>query len=165
MTCYSLVLSNNRINDLEYKSEKLREENLGIIELMKSNILEELNYMLKNTSTEDEFYKLLKKNNYKDFIDKIKNIYNVDSKSIELAYEDDFSNKQFIHYRIQIKSQIKNYKKYSYINLKIENPWFGRRKNSKKENNEVEVKDATKNKENLEEKIDGLITFYNYEEG
>ena len=32
ITCSALILSNNRISDLEYKNEKLKEENLGLIE-------------------------------------------------------------------------------------------------------------------------------------
>ena len=68
VTCSGLILSNNRISDLEYKSEKLKEENLGAIELIRSNIEEELNYIIKNTTKEDEFYNYLTKNNSSDFI-------------------------------------------------------------------------------------------------
>ena len=49
ITCSALILSNNRISDLEYKNEKLKEENLGLIELIKSNTLEEVSY-IKSTS-------------------------------------------------------------------------------------------------------------------
>ena len=73
VTCSGLILSNNRMIDLEYKSEKLKEENLGAIELIRSNIEEELNYIIKNTTKEDEFYNYLTKNNSSDFINKARN--------------------------------------------------------------------------------------------
>ena len=60
ITCSALILSNNRISDLEYKNEKLKEENLGLIELIKSNTLEEVSYIVENTKTEEAFYNYLK---------------------------------------------------------------------------------------------------------
>lgn len=49
ITCSRLILSNNRISELEYKTEKLKEENLGVIELIYSNMLKEVKYTVENT--------------------------------------------------------------------------------------------------------------------
>ena len=113
ITCSALILSNNRISDLEYKNEKLKEENLGLIELIKSNTLEEVSYIVENTKTEEAFYNYLKENNYKSFPNRIKNISGIDLKntSIEIAYNEKFSTKKFIHYKISVKSKIDNHEK------------------------------------------------------
>ena len=127
ITCSALILSNNRISDLEYKNEKLKEENLGLIELIKSNTLEEVSYIVENTKTEEAFYNYLKENNYKSFPNRIKNISGIDLKntSIEIAYNEKFSTKKFIHYKISVKSKIDNHEKYNFVKMKIQNPYFG----------------------------------------
>ena len=58
ITCSALILSNNKISNLEYKNEKLREQNLGLIELIKSNALIELKDIMYASKTEDEFYNI-----------------------------------------------------------------------------------------------------------
>lgn len=55
ITCSALILSNNKISNLEYKNEKLREQNLGLIELIKSNALIEVKDIMDESKTEDEF--------------------------------------------------------------------------------------------------------------
>ena len=157
ITCSALILSNNRISDLEYKNEKLKEENLGLIELIKSNTLEEVSYIVENTKTEEAFYNYLKENNYKSFPNRIKNISGIDLKntSIEIAYNEKFSTKKFIHYKISVKSKIDNHEKYNFVKMKIENPYFGI--------SEEEIS-PEKNNENVNINESDLITFYNYEE-
>ena len=122
VTCSGLILSNNRISDLEYKSEKLKEENLGAIELIRSNIEEELNYIIKNTTKEDEFYNYLTKNNSSDFINKAKYIQSTTLKntSIEMGFDQEYSSKEFLHYKILCKSKVDNYQRDVLIHLKIE---------------------------------------------
>ena len=157
ITCSALILSNNRISDLEYKNEKLKEENLGLIELIKSNTLEEVSYIVENTKTEEAFYNYLKENNYKSFPNRIKNISGIDLKntSIEIAYNEKFSTKKFIHYKISVKSKIDNHEKYNFVKMKIQNPYFGI--------SEEEIS-PEKNNENVNINESDLITFYNYEE-
>ena len=49
------------------KNEKLKEENLGLIELIKSNTLEEVSYIVENTKTEESLYDgILQKINVED---------------------------------------------------------------------------------------------------
>ena len=49
ITCSSLILSNNRIGELEYMTEKLKEDNIGTIELIYSNMLKEVKNIIENT--------------------------------------------------------------------------------------------------------------------
>ena len=56
VSCASLILSNSRINKLDYENEVLKQGNLGVIEIVKSNILQEVNNAIENTKTEYEFY-------------------------------------------------------------------------------------------------------------
>lgn len=172
ITCSSLILSNNRISELEYKTEKLKEENLGVIELIYSNMLKEVKYTVENTEIEDEFYNYLTKNNSAIFINKVKKIENtgLTSRTIDMAFDDNLSTKEYIHYKISTKSKINNHDKYALISVKIKNPWFGK---AEKKLEELDIKEEYSNIEaNIENTEDeftkinegDLITFYNYEE-
>ena len=174
ITCSSLILSNNRISELEYKTEKLKEENLGVIELIYSNMLKEVKYAMENTETEDEFYDYLTKNNSGIFINKVKKIENtrLTSSTVNMAYDNNFSTKEYIHYKISTKSKINNHDKYALISVKIKNPWFGKINESSEKLNMDEQEDLLMeaNFENIEDNEiteineGDLITFYNYEE-
>ena len=174
ITCSSLILSNNRISELEYKTEKLKEENLGVIELIYSNMLKEVKYAMENTETEDEFYDYLTKNNSGIFINKVKKIENtrLTSRTVNMAYDNNFSTKEYIHYKISTKSKINNHDKYTLISVKIKNPWFGKINESSEKLNMDEQEDLLMeaNFENIEDNEiteineGDLITFYNYEE-
>lgn len=170
ITCSSLILSNNRISELEYKTEKLREENLGVIELIHSNILKEVKYAIEESHTQDEFYNYITKNNSCIFINKVKQIENSGStiRTIDMAYDNNLSTQEYIHYKISTKSKINNHDKYTLISVKIENPFFDKKQESLEESNMEEQEDLPieDNVENIEDKINegDLITFYNYEE-
>ncbi|WP_434796919.1 hypothetical protein [Terrisporobacter vanillatitrophus] len=176
ITCSSLILSNNRISELEYKTEKLKEENLGVIELIYSNMLKEVKYAVENTEIEDEFYNYLTKNNSAIFINKVKQIENtgLTSRTIDMAFDNILSTKEYIHYKISTKSKINNHDKYALISVKIKNPWFGKIEKSSEElkesdMNEQEDLNMEVNVESTENQIaeineGDLITFYNYEE-
>ena len=174
ITCSSLILSNNRISELEYKTEKLKEENLGVIELIYSNMLKEVKYAMENTKTEDEFYDYLTKNNSGIFINKVKKIENtrLTSRTVNMAYNNKLSTKEYIHYKISTKSKINNHDKYTLISVKIKNPWFGKINESSEKLNMDEQEDLLMeaNFENIEDNEiteineGDLITFYNYEE-
>lgn len=173
ITCSSLILSNNRISELEYKTEKLKEENLGVIELIYSNMLKEVKYTVENTEIEDEFYNYLTKNNSAIFINKVKKIENTGTtiRIIDMDFDNSLSTKEYIHYKISIKSKINNHDKYALISVKIKNPWLGKTEKKLEESdiNEQEDSNIETNIENTEEEVTkinegDLITFYNYEE-
>ena len=177
ITCSSLILSNNRIYELEYKTEKLKEMNLGVIEIIYSNILKEIKYAMENTTTEDEFYKYLTKNNSGIFINKVKKLENTVfvNSTIDMAYDKSLSTKEYTHYKISARSKIGIYDKYALISVRIKNPFFGKIEESvneldakKEEDNEDLIMDIdfkNMNSEQITEIKEGdLITFYNYEE-
>lgn len=173
ITCSSLILSNNRISELEYKTEKLKEENLGVIELIYSNMLKEVKYTVENTEIEDEFYNYLTKNNSAIFINKVKKIENTGTTNriIDMDFDNSLSTKEYIHYKISIKSKINNHDKYALISVKIKNPWLGKTEKKLEESdiNEQEDSNIETNIENTEDEVTkinegDLITFYNYEE-
>ncbi|WP_148556284.1 hypothetical protein [Terrisporobacter glycolicus] len=173
ITCSSLILSNNRISELEYKTEKLKEENLGVIELIYSNMLKEVKYTVENTEIEDEFYNYLTKNNSAIFINKVKKIENTGTTNriIDMDFDNSLSTKEYIHYKISIKSKINNHDKYALISVKIKNPWLGKTEKKLEESdiNEQEDSNIQTNIENTEEEVTkinegDLIKFYNYEE-
>lgn len=177
ITCSSLILSNNRIYELEYKTEKLKEMNLGAIELIYSNILKEVKYAMENMTTQNEFYNYLTKNNGGIFINKIKNLENTAlvNSAINMAYDNNLSTKEYIHYKISTRSKIDIYDKYALISVKIKNPFFGKTEEIVKG---LDIKEEDTNKDlimdvdfeniNSEQIIEikegDLVTFYNYEE-
>ena len=176
ITCSSLILSNNRIYELEYKTEKLKEINRGVIELIYSNILKEVKYAVENTTTENEFYNYLTKNNSGIFINKVKKLENTAfvSSTINMAYNDKLSTKEYIHYKISTQSKLGIYDKYASVSVKIKNPFFGKIEET---TNELDIKEEVNKDldidvdfENINSgqvtkiKEGDLITFYNYEE-
>lgn len=168
ITCSSLILSNNRIYELEYKTEQLKEVNLGVIELIKSNMIEEVNYAIKISETKDEFYNYLTENNHKNFINKVKDINKSNLKNIliEVVYNSELSTKEFLHYKISVKSKINNYEKYTLVKVKIKNPLDEKTEEVSQKESETE-KEAVKEeypKDDIEINEYDLITFYNYEE-
>lgn len=87
-----------------------------------------------------------------------------------MAFDDNLSTKEYIHYKISTKSKINNHDKYALISVKIKNPWFGK---AEKKLEELDIKEEYSNIEanieNTEEEFTkinegDLITFYNYEE-
>ena len=140
--------------------------------------LQSKGYMIKNSSNDWEItsdgYNYLKENNYKSFPNRIKNISGIDLKntSIEIAYNEKFSTKKFIHYKISVKSKIDNHEKYNFVKMKIQNPYFGISEedveteniNSNETVKSEEEISPEKNNENVNINESDLITFYNYEE-
>lgn len=173
ITCSSLILSNNRIGELEYMTEKLKEDNIGTIELIYSNMLKEVKNIIENTKMEDEFYNYLTKNS-SIFIEKVKKIENTESTSrtVNMEYDSSLSTKEYIHYKVSVRSKINKYDKYAIISVKIKNPWLGKTDEDSQELSEGENEEQVENLndiESIEEELieineGDLITFYNYEE-
>ncbi|MEG1408351.1 MAG: hypothetical protein RSD36_00785 [Terrisporobacter sp.] len=183
VTCSGLILSNNRMCKLDYVNEKIKLGNIGLIEIIHSNMLKEVKYAVENTKEEAEFYNYITKNSSRDFINKIKIVdgSNLDKSDIKIDYKTTISNKEFMHYTISTKYIVDNYDKYIVAKVKIKNPWYGKigkeeiiteednvrdiiGKNQEEitsqESNEVdeEIKDTSKINES------DLVIFYNYEE-
>ena len=105
ITCSGLILSNNRIFKLDYENEVLKQGNLGIIEIVHSNILNELKNALSNTNNEDEFYNYFTVNNSRNFINKVKDISGSDFSSgeVSITFDEKYSSKEYLNYKIQSK--------------------------------------------------------------
>lgn len=186
ITCSQLILSSNRIYNLDYKNEQIKEGNLGAIEIIYSNILKEVKQAISETKSEDEFYSYFVKNNSLTFINKIKNTSNtnLNNITIQVGYNNELSNKEFIHYKISTKYKLEKYSKYMIVSVKIINPLFGKnaeditldklelngpldeegkieKSNSMIESDEVYIKNEQDNK-SLNES--DLVILYNYEE-
>ena len=186
ITCSGLILSSNRIYNLDYKNEQIKEGNLGAIEIIYSNILKEVKQAISETKSEDEFYRYFVKNNSLTFINKIKNTSNsnLSNITVQAGYNNELSNKEFIHYKISTKYKLGKYSKYMIVSVKIINPFFG------KSNEEIivdeseinELLDGEENIKNLDSIIESdeihitneqynktlnesdLVVLYNYEE-
>ena len=73
-----------------------------------------------------------------------------------MGFDQEYSSKEFLHYKILCKSKVDNYQRDILIHLKIENPWFGIKEENIIENsNEEQIKGIN---------VSDLISFYNYEE-
>lgn len=180
ITCSGLILSSSRISSLDYKNEQLRQKNLGTIEIIHSNILKEVSYAIENIKTEDEYYEYFTKNNSLSFINKIKNVSTDDKNKINvnIGYNKDLSNKEFLHYNILTSYGLKNYRKYTIVRIKIINPYLNKNNVEKIEegiSNKDGIKEGLSENEtndienyNTEEEIklneDELVILYNYKE-
>lgn len=71
MACIGLNYSNSNIFNLEYKEANIKEIGYGSIDVVHSNILREVEYVLQNTSNKDEFNNYFLGNN---FLNNIKDI-------------------------------------------------------------------------------------------
>lgn len=166
VSCASLILSNSRINKLDYENEVLKQGNLGVIEIVKSNILQEVNNAIENTKTEDEFYEYFTTNNVISKIGDI-SLSNISDAEVTITNDSTLSNKEVIRYKILTKNKINNYDKYIRVSVKITNPWYKDIKevDNVEENNMDEfLLDDELNNNTLEYSESDLVIFYNYEE-
>lgn len=174
ITCSGLILSNNRIFKLDYENEVLKQGNLGIIEIVHSNILNELKNALSNTNNEDEFYNYFTVNNSRNFINKVKDISGSDFSSgeVSITFDEKYSSKEYLHYKILTKYKVNNYDKYARVCFKIKNPWYNSNIENEETNNEdlneaIEIDNDINLESNEQDiKIDekDIVIFYNYEE-
>ena len=89
-----------------------------------------------------------------------------------MGFDQEYSSKEFLHYKILCKSKIDNYQRDVLIHLKIENAWLGS-KEATEEAKDEQIDDETlkeniienSNEEQIKEiNVSDLISFYNYEE-
>lgn len=167
MSCVGLILSNNRIYNLEYINEKIKEGNIGLIEIVRSNILKEVKMAVENTKNESEFYSYITKNQSREFIRKIEDVSNssLSNSQIKITYNTTATTKKYIHYTISTKYIIENHDKHIVAKVKIKNPWSEVKIDNKEINDDDIIHDDEDEEiesSNINES--DLVIFYNYEE-
>lgn len=124
MTCIGLHYSNSNIFNLEYKEANIKEAGYGTIDIVHSNILKEIEFILQNTSNKDEFNNYFLGNNFLSNIKDIsKSELNGTLVSIPKKIEVDNIN-GFL--KFDIVSTVKDdvYIKKFQASVKIKNPFF-----------------------------------------
>jgi hypothetical protein len=178
MACIGLHYSNSSIFNLEYKEANIKETGYGTIDIVHSNILKEVEFVLQNTSNKDEFNNYFLGNN---FLSNIKDISKSDLNgtlvSIPTKIEVDNIN-GFL--KFDIISTVKDdvYIKKFQASVKIKNPFFTQVANEKNESIEEDGKEEKstnldildKNllyeykEESREFNINETVIVYNYKE-
>jgi len=178
MTCIALHYSNSSIFNLEYKEANIKEAGYSTIDIVHSNILKEVEFVLQNTSNKDEFNNYFLGNNFLSNIKDIsKSELNGALVSIPTKIEVDNIN-GFL--KFDIVSTVKDdvYIKKFQASVKIKNPFFTQvasEENEGIEENDKEEKSTNldildKNllyeckKESREFNINETVIVYNYKE-
>ncbi len=178
MTCIGLHYSNSSIFNLEYKEANIKEAGYGTIDIVHSNILKEVEFVLQNTSNKDEFNNYFLGNNFLSNIKDIsKSELNGTLVSIPTKIEVDNIN-GFL--KFDIVSTVKDdvYIKKFQASVKIKNPFFTQvvsEENQGIEEDDKEEKSTNldildKNllyehkKESREFNINETVIVYNYKE-
>ena len=167
MACIGLHYSNSSIFNLEYKEANIKETGYGTIDIVHSNILKEVEFVLQNTSNKDEFNNYFLGNN---FLSNIKDISKSDLKgtlvSIPTKIEVDNIN-GFL--KFDIISTVKEgvYIKKFQASVKVKNPFFTQVANEEKSTN-LDILDKSLLYECKEESrdfnINETVIVYNYKE-
>jgi len=178
MTCIALHYSNSSIFNLEYKEANIKEAGYGTIDIVHSNILKEVEFVLQNTSNKDEFNNYFLGNN---FLSNIKDISKSDLGgtlvSIPTKIQVDNIN-GFLKFDIISTEKDDVYIKKFQASVKIKNPFFTQVVNEKNESIEEDGKEEKstnldildKNllyeykEESREFNINETVIVYNYKE-
>ncbi|MGL5329223.1 MAG: hypothetical protein ACRDD7_08145 [Peptostreptococcaceae bacterium] len=165
MTCVSLVYSNIKVSNLELKNLQLKESSLGAIDIVYSNMKKEVNYIIDESSNKEEFISCFRKDNFKSFIIKSKDIShsNLKNVEIEMVNKTNFGEIEKLKFAIKAISRDDAYKKEVKFNIEILNPWMSIESRLEEENDTEE--DAV-NIEDIKEELKKLklINMYDYEE-
>ena len=178
MACIGLHYSNSSIFNLEYKEANIKETGYGTIDIVHSNILKEVEFVLQNTSNKDEFNNYFLGNN---FLSNIKDISKSDLKgtlvSIPTKIEVDNIN-GFL--KFDIISTVKEgvYIKKFQASVKVKNPFFTQVANEENESIEEDGKEEKSTNLDIIDKsllyeykeesrdfnINEMVIVYNYKE-
>ena len=177
MACIGLHYSNSSIFNLEYKEANIKETGYGTIDIVHSNILKEVEFVLQNTSNKDEFNNYFLGNN---FLSNIKDISKSDLSgtlvSIPTKIQVDNIN-GFL--KFDIISTVKDdvYIKKFQASVKIKNPFFTQVPNEENESIEDSKEEKSTNsdildknllyeykEESREFNINETVIIYNYKE-
>lgn len=152
ITCSALILSNNKYTKYNYEEIYIKEQCLSKIELVYSNILNEVEIALNQSEDSNTFQNYFIDNDSYDFINRINNISGVSLKDtkceinrVEIDNESDS-----IYYRIISKVKYQSFSKSIVAYIKIENPFNEEKVDKNQDVNKIEDDEDNKIKQNEE---------------
>lgn len=162
MTCIGLHYTNSNIFNLEYKETDMTEIGYGAIEIVNSNILESVQYILKNTSNKEEFNNYFLGNN---FLIDIKDITKSELKGVSINVPSNIKidkTNGTLEFKVISNVVDNKYSKKFQASVKINNPFL----NSVKDFDENLQKDKDDNIETdiKEYNIKEIVKVYDYKE-
>ena len=165
LMCVSLAYSNIKISSLEIENLKLKEDSLSAIEVVYSNILEEVENAIDSTNNLEGFINYFKYDNCRSFILMSKDISqsDLDEVGVELTNKTPFGEINKLEFDLKTIATRGSYKKDILVKIRIDNPWY---KINLTQNEEFTLNEniETNNDEKEHLKRYDLITIYNYEE-
>ncbi|WP_207643226.1 hypothetical protein [Intestinibacter bartlettii] len=139
INCSALILSNTRYTRYDYEEVYMKEQCLGKIELIYSNILKEVDKTLTNTNDYDSFKEYIVSDN---FLNTIKNIQDDDLNNTTYQINrTDLNDKNNIYYEIISKTTYNKFSKQIVAYVKIKNP-FQEDSLSENKDNSQDVEDS-----------------------
>lgn len=111
---------------MEIKSLQLKENALGGVDIVYANMQEEIYDIIDNCNSSQEFISYLKKDNYRSFILKSKDISksNLSNTEIELINKTPFGEVNNLEFAMNCVSREDNYKKQIKVKIRVKNPWY-----------------------------------------
>ena len=139
INCSALILSNTRYTRYDYEEVYMKEQCLGKIELIYSNILKEVDKTLTDTNDYDSFKEYIVSDN---FLNTIKNIQDDDLNNTTYQINrTDLNDKNNIYYEIISKTTYNKFSKQIVAYVKIKNP-FQEDSSSYNKDNSQDVEDS-----------------------
>lgn len=125
IACIGIIYSNNNFYNLEYNLIKYKELSLSGIEIVRSNIIDEVKEAIKNTTKKSEFMDYFLGNNTHRFINKIRDISKSDLENVSIRIQRDliYEDKGVLKFELISKYKDSIYTKTIQVSVKIENPW------------------------------------------
>lgn len=151
INCSALILSNTKYTKYDYEEVYMREQCLGKIELIYSNILKEVDKTLTNTNDFESFKKYIISD---DFFNTIKNVGENDLSNTTCQISRiDLNDKNNIYYEVISKTTYKNFSKEIVTNVQIKNPFQEDSSNKNKDTNQ-DIKNSEDENLNISQSSD-----------
>lgn len=141
INCSALILSNTKYTRYDYEEVYMKEQCLGKIELIYSNILKEVDKTLTDTNDYDSFKEYIISDN---FLNTIKNLEDDDLNNTTYQINrTDLNDKNNIYYEIISKTTYNKFSKQIVAYAKIKNPF--------QEDSSNKNEDTTQNEDNSQD--------------
>lgn len=156
MMCIGLSYSNRCLFNLEYRDIIIKENALSGLEIANSNILKEVEKVVSNSTSKEEFNEYFQGN---DFIYNIKNISKTElnNVSIDIPNKPIYDERGFLIFNIVSTYKDNRYNKQLLVKVKIDNPFF-----CIDSNDEIQVVDEIPTQIDTEENLKNINTNIDY---